>query len=57
MDNINYHKTKTSKSISKKEWITPNISILNINQTKSGQLPGNENHGNTDGNNSNSKLL
>jgi hypothetical protein len=56
MGNINYNKIRTSESISKKEWITPNLSILNINQTKSGTKTGNENLGNVDGNNSNSKL-
>lgn len=55
MDNIS--KIKTSESISKKEWITPNLSILNINQTKSGTKSGKENQGNIGGNNSNSKLL
>ncbi len=44
-------------SIQKKVWVTPNISILNINQTKSGNKNGKENLGNTEGNNSNSKLL
>ena len=47
---------ESSKYIQKKVWITPNISILNINQTKSGNKNGNENQGNTDGNNSNSRL-
>ena len=42
--------------IQKKEWIAPSISILNINQTKGGIKPGNENNGNDGGNNSNSKL-
>ena len=45
-----------NKNIQKKIWITPNISILDINQTKSGNKSGNENLGNTEGNNSNSKI-
>lgn len=57
MDTINYNKTKTSETISKKEWITPKLSILNINQTKSGTKTGNENLGNVNGSNSNSKLI
>ncbi len=57
MENINYNKIGTSESISKKEWVTPNLSILNINQTKSGTKSGNENLGNDGGNNSNSRLL
>jgi len=57
MTNISNDNIETPKSISKKEWITPNLSILNINQTKSGTKSGNENLGNSDGNNSNSKLL
>lgn len=47
---------RDSENISKKEWITPNLSILDINQTKSGTKKGKENHGNTAGSNSNSKL-
>lgn len=57
MTNISNDNIETPKSISKKEWITPNLSTLNINQTKSGTKSGNENLGNSDGNNSNSKLL
>ena len=45
-----------SNHIQKKEWIAPSISILNINKTKSGNKSGNENLGNAEGNNSNSKL-
>ena len=48
---------KLNKNTQKKIWIAPNISILNINQTKSGNKNGKENQGNVDGNNSNSRLL
>lgn len=56
MKNTNCNKIGTSKNISKRKWINPRLSILNINKTKSGNKSGNENQGNTEGNNSNSKL-
>ncbi|NOR56821.1 MAG: hypothetical protein GQ531_11535 [Sulfurovum sp.] len=58
MKNSTYNKPETSKNknISKKDWVSPNLSTININQTKGGFSNGNENQGNTEGNNSNSKL-